>query len=461
MRRWIVLLVVMAAASGGLWVWSPWTAAAPRKPMPLDIYFTCDTSGRIEPCGCFVGQMGGITRVSTALKKAPPRALKLEVGDAIGGTEDFHVMQYRHLLRAFGQTGYNAVNLGRREAKLPASILRDLAANSPVPLISANVLDAATRQPLLRPWLVVEKEGLRVGITGVVDPARLQGATAAGVEIAGIAESLRSILPDMKAKSDVLVCLAFTDESGLEALAREFYEIAIILGGDVRQPSTDMTIVNQSLIYATTNQARALAELHAVFDPRKPGLTNTHADIRLMEPRIAQDMNIAAHSAAYRKEVRSAVLTMDNANADAADRVPGVKPPATYVGSQTCAACHAKTYNTWSNTRHAHAFDTLVRRDSDADPSCIACHVTGFGEPGGYRRSMKADQLVNVGCESCHGPASAHIAERSRALSGQPVLVKMRAVGAGQCIQCHHGEFSRPFQYEEFWPAIAHGKEIP
>jgi hypothetical protein len=274
-------------------------------------------------------------------------------------------------------------------------------------------------------------------------------------------ESLRSILPALKSKADVIVCLAFTDEIGLEALAKEFYEVPLFLGGDVRQPSSSVSRVNQSLVYATTNEGRALAELHAVFDPQKPGLTEVRGQIKLMEPRIPQDQNIAAHSVAYRKEVRSAVLSMDSEAASAANRVPGVKPPSSYAGSQTCAGCHPKTFQSWSASKHAHAFESLLHRDSDADPSCITCHVTGFGEDGGYRRAMQGKQMINVGCESCHGPASAHVAERSRAQPGQPVLAKMRPVGAGQCIQCHHGEFSRPFKYEEFWPHVAHGKEAP
>ncbi|HEX2747086.1 MAG TPA: hypothetical protein VHM91_03735, partial [Verrucomicrobiales bacterium] len=162
MRRWIVAFVIFAAAAGGMLWWAPWKVTTVAKPSALDIYFTCDTSGRIEPCGCFSGQMGGLTRVSTVLKTVPEAALKFEVGDAIAGTEDFHVIQYRYLLLAFGQAGYKAVNLGRREAKLSAATLRELAAASPVPLVSANVVDAATFRPLVKPWLAVEQNGLRV-----------------------------------------------------------------------------------------------------------------------------------------------------------------------------------------------------------------------------------------------------------------------------------------------------------
>ena len=315
--------------------------------------------------------------------------------------------------------------------------------------------------PVVKPWLVVKQGALRVAVTGLVDPARLQGVPGAGVEVAGMAESLRALLPAMKAESEVIVCLAFTDEEGLDNLAREFYEVPVFLGGDVRQPSNGVAKVNRSLVFATTNQGRALAELHATYDPAKAVLTPISGHVRLMEPRISQDKEIAARSADYRRQVRDAVLSLDKDGANAADRVPGVKAPASYVGSETCAGCHPKAFATWSESKHAHAFASLVEKDSDADPSCISCHVTGFGEPGGYRRSMQGKQMVNVGCESCHGPASAHVAERGRAALGTPALLKMRAVGAGQCVQCHHGEFSRPFQFEEFWPLVSHGKETP
>src|SRR6187399_2925112 len=132
MRRWIAVVFVVAALAAGLIAWAPWRSPAAGRLRSLDIYFTCNTTGRIEPCGCFTGQMGGLTRVSTALKAVTGSALKLEAGNAIAGTEDFHVMQYRHLLRAFAETGYHAVNLGRREAKLSAAALRSAAAGSPV-----------------------------------------------------------------------------------------------------------------------------------------------------------------------------------------------------------------------------------------------------------------------------------------------------------------------------------------
>jgi hypothetical protein len=443
---------------GGAFLLFKGAPSGPALPatVPLDVWFTSDTSGRIEPCGCFTGQYGGLTRISTTLAKKPKNSLRFEIGNAIAGTEDYQILQFRQLLQAQGKIGYDALNLGSREASLSTETLRSLAKNSPVPLVSANVLDAATREPVVEPWRILTRDGLRIGVIGVV--ASPQVAAHASVVIENAAEALRRVIPLVKEKADVLICLAFTDEPGLEAIARDFYELPIILGGEVRQPSPALVRVNQSWILATTNQSRALGELHTTWDRATRSLTPATGEITLMHDRIPEDPAIAAFSSAYRKEIRTADLKIDHPG-ESGDAIPGVAPTATYVGSAACASCHATAYASWEKSGHAHAFESLVRKDSDADPSCISCHVTGFNEPGGYTRSLKGASMVNVGCESCHGPASDHVQARAQALTGTPVLQKMRPVGPGQCVQCHHGEFSRPFKYEEFWPAIQHALE--
>ncbi len=451
-------LTAVALAAIGFGLWKRPRADGGR--LPVDIYFTADTSGRIEPCGCFAGQYGGLSRVSTALKGAPEGALKVEIGNAIAGTEDFHVLQFGRVLGALTRLGYGAVNLGQREAALPAATLRKLAAESGVPLTSANVVDAATGEPLVRPHVIVQqRSGLRVAFIGVVDPQKRPPQASADVRVTGMAEALQREIAAVKGKADVLVALAFADEPAMEKLARDFYELAFVLGGDVRQPSTRLRRVNGTHLMATTNQSRALAEVHAIFDTGSRELADATGDVRLMEDRIPQDPEIVAFSADYRKAVRTTPLAVDAEDADAADRVPGVNVASGFAGSQSCAGCHAKAFATWEKSGHAHAFESLVTKDSDADPSCIGCHTIGFGEPGGYRRAMKAERLVDVGCESCHGPAAEHVRVRSTTPPGEPVLVKLRPVGQGQCLQCHHGEFSRPFKWEEFWPRVQHGKE--
>ena len=114
--------------------------------LDLPVYFTCDTHGRLEPCGCFAGQFGGLTRLKTVLDaEAPAGALRVDVGDAIGGHEDYDLIEYRYMLRAFAAMNYDALNIGAREAQFTAAQLQEIRKHFPVPILSANLLDKADR----------------------------------------------------------------------------------------------------------------------------------------------------------------------------------------------------------------------------------------------------------------------------------------------------------------------------
>ena len=92
-----------------------------------------------------------------------------------------------------------------------------------------------------------------------------------------------------------------------------------------------------------------------------------------------------------------------------------------YEGRRKCASCHKSQGDSWSETAHAKAFDSLKARtkadakrrakldpdkDYTQDKECVGCHVDGFAKEGGYDVQEPSKYLVGVGCESCHGPGS-------------------------------------------------------
>ncbi|MSU77936.1 MAG: hypothetical protein EXS16_07555 [Gemmataceae bacterium] len=113
---------------------------------------------------------------------------------------------------------------------------------------------------------------------------------------------------------------------------------------------------------------------------------------------------------------------------------------ATFVGSERCGDCHDHAYKVWmrdfdkKTPTHSFATDTLEKIEFPAgrqhDPECMKCHTVGFKHPGGYNdliadlgnwpkkpgkpiasKKIEAHNQVTrgVGCESCHGPGSAHV----------------------------------------------------
>jgi peroxiredoxin len=85
---------------------------------------------------------------------------------------------------------------------------------------------------------------------------------------------------------------------------------------------------------------------------------------------------------------------------------------ATYVGSKACAPCHASEYAIWEKSPHAHAVASLEAKGETANGTCLTCHTTAYGRPGGFPEgAVPADHpdLARVGCESCHGPGGDHV----------------------------------------------------
>lgn len=120
---------------------------------------------------------------------------------------------------------------------------------------------------------------------------------------------------------------------------------------------------------------------------------------------------------------------------------------ATYVGSASCAGCHAEASATWTASAHSHAREALGERRND--PGCLRCHTTGLGHPGGFPALEGLDQ---VGCEACHGPASDHLADPGPGYGELPA-------GPAACVGCHTHDQAPAFRWEIAWPAITHSTD--
>lgn len=129
-----------------------------------------------------------------------------------------------------------------------------------------------------------------------------------------------------------------------------------------------------------------------------------------------------------------------------------------YLGSESCASCHAGAHSWWRKTPHGRAYRTLVERHKEYSLSCVGCHVTGYGEPGGATVTWNLDgALVDVGCEQCHGPGSAHV-EAPPELKAETIL---RDTPVSICVGCHNEEHSDRFEFEAYRSRLiapGHGK---
>ena len=115
-----------------------------------------------------------------------------------------------------------------------------------------------------------------------------------------------------------------------------------------------------------------------------------------------------------------------------------------YVGSAACSGCHQPAYSWWRSHAHGLAYLTLQQRNKEYNLDCVGCHVTGYEQPGGSTVTHNLDlALVNVGCESCHGPGAAHTKDPEN-------VGIVRDAPEATCLPCHNSQHSDLWDYEAY-----------
>jgi hypothetical protein len=120
---------------------------------------------------------------------------------------------------------------------------------------------------------------------------------------------------------------------------------------------------------------------------------------------------------------------------------------ATYKGSERCAPCHEEEYEIWSGSGHAKAFAVLVDQGQDFNPDCVRCHTVGFRNRHGFVNAKATPVLINVGCESCHGPSSLH---------PEVLLEGYGKASTRFCRTCHTPDNSPDYDPAKYVPKVRH-----
>jgi hypothetical protein len=109
-----------------------------------------------------------------------------------------------------------------------------------------------------------------------------------------------------------------------------------------------------------------------------------------------------------------------------------------YASATACQKCHEQEYLQWSATRHAFAFETLLKKERYFDAGCVSCHTTGLGYSTGFQIGDQDSTLKGVQCETCHGPGKQHV--------GNPKKTNIRrGADTGLCLECHDTKHSPGF----------------
>lgn len=431
----------------------------------IHVLVSGNMEGKLEPCGCASGQLGGLPRRATYIQEVHGADLLIEGGNLVGGTTQLDQEKaFTAIEVLFGMpTRYDALGIGHDDLRLPLDTWGAYLSAYDAPIVAS---DLDPLQSPLQPKAFIEKtvRTAKVRIASLV--MKLPDALAAQEP-----PQLRLLDPAAGWKRALLgaddttlrVLMIHADPDTVRTVVAALSpqpDLVVGITDAVHEPPAHPTMVGDVPVVFPGIRGRFLVDLH--FGRTEKGAAIPQYE--LVPLRASETKPLAGQDPAVREVLRKHRVFVAEENLR--EKMAGLSPlkdGLTYVGNARCGECHVKDHELWRNSKHGHAWETLERAEKDPQrygwpvteyPDCVSCHVVGYGEQSGFVSPETTRELADVGCERCHGAGSAHV--------NAPTTSKMGRVGNGTpsvvCTQCHDFEQSPDFDYGTRWPILEHGK---
>jgi hypothetical protein len=441
----------------------------------LALVITGMESGYLEPCGCagLDRMKGGMSRRASFFKQLRNdgwAVLGLDVGGLVHGFGRQAELKYQTAAEGKRKMGYDAIAFGTDDLRLPAGELVAVAADvdgKPSPFLAANVGLLGHPGDITAQSRVLEAGGKKIGVTAILGRTFQKEIHNDEIEMLDPDTVLKKIVPELKKKSDYMVLLAHATKDESEELGRKFPDFNIVVTSAVppEEPPNDFEIISGTTTPLITVGYKGMnAIVLGLYDNAEKPWRYQRVTLDSRFP-ASPDMKMLM--AAYQEQLKAigfaglGLRPVPHPLAETNGR---------FIGSKKCATCHEKSYDIWKKSGHAKAYKTLEDLDPprNFDPECVSCHVIGwhptkfFPYVNGYESLKKTPELINVGCEDCHGPGEKHAkAEEGGDTALQEKLRKTVVITKAeskkqQCYSCHDIDNSPDFDFDKYWPFVEH-----
>jgi len=256
---------VPQALTGELAVDGPLTKRVSTAPADLVIFYGGEQKGSLETCGCPKRPRGSFARLDAyvdASRAANPDVPSVLVNagywlqDAMGfdgKLRDDVTLGNAWMVKGVRATGWDALNVGSPDIAGLTTLPTD--GGPPLPLVSANV-----EGPGVNRWVIVERGGLKVGITGITSAGQtltdVPGFTVKDPATAG------AVLDALAAQTDVIVLLAYQATEAAVTLAATHPSVDVVVDAALHREWQDPFYTPANAVWVASHlQTMRLGEL--------------------------------------------------------------------------------------------------------------------------------------------------------------------------------------------------------
>ena len=358
------------------------------------ILYTGNTKSHLEPCGCYQEQSGGLPRRAYIVEQIRQQGFPtflVDTGNIFDGKEEIDAKRCAVNLKAMSAMEYDAAALSPADLAYGDAYLSQQRAVATFPFLASKQND------FTQSFMMKKVEKYTIAF------------------VAGMAQE------QVTSQADVVVALGNSEASK---------QIDVVIQPDEIEATKSET---GTLYIGSKPEGKTLGLLALWIDPNG-GLKRHHATQLALTGDVQDSKSVRQLLTDFYQEVaESSNLTPLFAGQHLEqDQQNG------YASAPACQQCHQQEYLQWSATRHAFAFETLLKKERYFDTGCVSCHTTGLGYPTGFQIGDHDSTLKGVQCETCHGPGKQHV--------GNPKKSNIRSgADTGLCLECHDTKHSPGF----------------
>lgn len=449
-----------------------------QKPV-VTFLLTSSQNGYVEPCGCagLDNMKGGLKRRHSLLKQLKADGwpvVALDAGNQVKRFGPQTEIKFRYIVQALEKLDYKAVGFGLNDLRMDILAVAVNLNPETNPFVSANVALVDFESGFTKRFRIIEAGGKKIGVTTVLGKAeQIQVPNSDAFSVIDPSMALKEVVPKMQAAGcDLMILLANTSTKETQALAKEFpaFDFVVCPGDSEVAPDKVIDIPGTKTKLIETGHKGTYLPMLGIYDnPSEP----FKYQLVPLDARFPDSKEMHENMRKYQKDLETiGLLQLVNNRSE-------FKLGRTFVGSEACGDCHSSAMEVFEDSPHAHATKTLVelKPSRQFDPECLSCHVTGwnpqkfFPYKSGYLGINKTPKLIDNGCENCHGPASKHVAmendDSQTDAAREPFRAELRLeIGENEgnkkgqksdgkvikmCLECHDGDNSPKFDFQEYW----------
>ncbi len=413
-------------------------ATAPGERRAI-VFYTAETHGTLEPCGCTSDPLGDFARVTGLVRATAGRHKAAMLVDAGSLTYPAGALSAKIQPAA----DLRAEFLAREIEKLPfggSALGESDLVRGPDRVAPKRLAVNLSQAPFIEPSRVVTVGGIEIGVLGVVDPEIVR---AVGLSAEPPATAARREVARLRASgAEVIVLLAPVERGMARTLARTTGADFVILGRNVGQGMSRAERVGDAYLVAPAEELQRVGRLEIVLRGKSPrsaeeplvdagGADQTRDRLAELDRQIER---LEADLARWRQESGSdpAFVASKQQERDV------LRAERARLGHGQWKAPSSGSYftNTLVPIRRSLPRDATLSVSMRKLDRAIGAVNLRMAEPPPVAELGRASYVGGAKCVSCHKPAARFWKHTVHAHAWR-TLVEVGKEAHDDCVQCH------------------------